>query len=109
MRRRFSSLALVIVGALAVRAAYWPMFPGCGTPDGEYEPPTSLVDHGMHLPAMIVLMIAALDLVASFAPPSSALPRATVGRREVRWIAIARHARALVECACVMQRWSSRA
>jgi hypothetical protein len=97
MRRRFSSLAIVIVGALAVRAAYWPMFLGTSHSECGYEPSTSLADIGMHVPAMIVLVLAALDLLASFAPPSSVLPRAVAGRREVWWIPLASPARVLLE------------
>jgi hypothetical protein len=93
MRPRFSSLALVIVGAFAVRAAHFPSL--AGERPGPWR--HTLADLDLHVPALIVFVVAALDLLASYAPDPCALPRAVTGRREPVWLPLAARARALLD------------
>jgi hypothetical protein len=96
--RRLWLFVLVLVAAAAVWGAHLPVIAGhddelCGV----VEPAQSLASLGMSLPSIAILVVAVLELVASFASAPSVLPRATVGRNGVVGDRFAGWARGLVD------------
>jgi hypothetical protein len=88
--RRLWLVAVIILALAAVWAAHLPL--ARAVRDFEFcdGPEESLASLGMHLPSIAILVMAAFELIASFAPSPSSLPvaiirRPPVGARLAAW------------------------
>ena len=99
--RRLWNVAVLLAAVAAVRAAATPMT--VEKNDCPYDPLCdcgawlTTANTGMHVPALVVALFAALGVLATFAPPPSPIPRASSGRDETFRARLCAHARAVVE------------
>ena len=78
--RRAWLVAVLILACAAFWAAHLPLVPAVRDVETGDDAAQSLASLGMHLPSIAILVAAAFELIASFAPSPSSLPVATVRR-----------------------------